>query len=113
MQGLRAALPCTLVFAGPSLNILGLNVYWISLGLGFWASVQRRYDDAADAYDEGLKTSPGDAALARGLDDVLKAQASSKAPAGESFVPTARPRATPGYLALIFFNMLSNQERRH
>lgn len=44
----------------------------------------RRYDDAADAYEEGLKTCPGDAALGRGLEDVLKAQAASKAPAGKS-----------------------------
>lgn len=43
----------------------------------------KRYDEAAEAYEEGLKTSPGDAALGRGLDDVLKAQAASKAPAGE------------------------------
>eukprot|EP00903_Cladosiphon_okamuranus_P012279 g11516.t1 len=42
----------------------------------------KRYDEAAEAYEEGLKTSPGDAALGRGLDDVLKAQAASKAPAG-------------------------------
>ncbi|CAM9439347.1 unnamed protein product [Pylaiella littoralis] len=41
----------------------------------------KRYDDAADAYEEGLKTCPGDAALGRGLEDVLKAQAASKAPA--------------------------------
>lgn len=47
----------------------------------------RRYDEAADAYEEGLKTSPGDAALGRGLEDVLKAQAASKAPAGESCPP--------------------------
>lgn len=45
---------------------------------------QDRYDEAAQAYEEGLKTSPGDAALGRGLDDVLKAQAASKAPSGES-----------------------------
>lgn len=42
-----------------------------------------RYEEAAEAYEEGLKTSPGDVALGRGLDDVLKAQAASKAPAGE------------------------------
>lgn len=48
---------------------------------------QHRYDEAADAYEEGLKTSPGDAALGRGLDDVLKAQTASKAPAGESYMP--------------------------
>lgn len=43
----------------------------------------QRYDEAADAYEEGLKTSPGDEALGRGLEDVLKAQAATKAPAGE------------------------------
>ena len=47
----------------------------------------QRYDEAAEAYEEGLKTSPGDAALGRGLDDVLKAQAASKAPAGECDIP--------------------------
>lgn len=45
----------------------------------------QRYDEAAEAYEEGLKTSPGDAALGRGLDDVLKAQSASKAPAGEYY----------------------------
>lgn len=55
----------------------------------------QRYDEAAEAYEEGLKTSPGDAALGRGLDDVLKAQAASKAPAGEYYMAlhcTAQPR---------------------
>lgn len=48
--------------------------------------VKYRYDEAAEAYEEGLKTSPGDAALGRGLSDVLKAQEASKAPAGQSHV---------------------------
>lgn len=51
--------------------------------------MRRRYDEAAGAYEEGLKTSPGDEALGRGLDDVLKAQAASKAPAGEFFMTWA------------------------
>ncbi|CBJ30059.1 conserved unknown protein [Ectocarpus siliculosus] len=42
----------------------------------------KRYEEAAEAYEEGLETSPGDAALGRGLQDVLKAKsAASKAPA--------------------------------
>ncbi|CAM9261495.1 unnamed protein product [Laminaria digitata] len=40
----------------------------------------KRYEDAAEAYEEGLKSSPGDQALGRGLEDVLKAQAASRAP---------------------------------
>lgn len=57
----------------------------MSLTSADWSTCRahRRYDEAADAYEEGLKTSPGDAALGRGLEDVLKAQAASKAPAGE------------------------------
>lgn len=42
-----------------------------------------RYNEAAEAYEEGLKTSPGDEALGRGLDDVLKAQSSARTAAGE------------------------------
>lgn len=42
-----------------------------------------RYSEAAEAYEEGLKTSPGDEALGRGLEDVLKAQSSAKASAGD------------------------------
>eukprot|EP00904_Undaria_pinnatifida_P000933 jgi/Undpi1/10840/HiC_scaffold_3.g01367.m2 len=42
----------------------------------------KRYEEAAEAYEEGLKTSPGDQALGRGLEDVLKAQAASRAPPG-------------------------------
>lgn len=45
-----------------------------------------RYNEAAEAYEEGLKTSPGDLALGRGLDDVLKAQSSAKAAAGKTCV---------------------------
>ncbi|CAM9169130.1 unnamed protein product [Ectocarpus sp. 12 AP-2014] len=41
----------------------------------------KRYEEAAKAYEEGLETSPGDAALGRGLQDVLKAKSASKAPA--------------------------------
>lgn len=53
------------------------NVYDAPGGL------QIRYEEAAEAYEEGLKTSPGDQALGRGLEDVLKAQAASRAPPGK------------------------------
>lgn len=55
-------------------------------GTHAFAHTIQRYDEAAEAYEEGLKTSPGDAALGRGLEDVLKAQAASKAPAGECYM---------------------------
>lgn len=54
------------------------DVHWSNLCF----RAMQRYEEAAEAYEEGLKTSPGDAALGRGLDDVLKAQEASKAPAG-------------------------------
>lgn len=42
-----------------------------------------RYNEAAKAYEDGLKVSPGDEALGRGLDDVLKAQTTARTTAGE------------------------------
>ncbi|CAM9466391.1 unnamed protein product, partial [Discosporangium mesarthrocarpum] len=43
----------------------------------------RRYTDAVKAYNEGLTTSPGDAGLTRGLEDVSKAQEAARAAAGK------------------------------
>lgn len=55
--------------------------------------LQQRYDEAAEAYEEGLKTSPGDEALGRGLEDVLKAKAATKAPAGGCCMTTLSDRS--------------------
>lgn len=47
---------------------------------------RRRYNEAVETYEEGLKMSPGDQALGRGLQDVRKAQQErNTAPPGESF----------------------------
>lgn len=61
-----------------------------------FTTFQQRYDEAAEAYEEGLKTSPGDEALGRGLSDVLKAKAATTAPAGGCCMTTQadRPVAT-------------------
>lgn len=56
-------------------------------------TLQQRYDEAAEAYEEGLKTSPGDEALGRGLEDVLKAKAATKAPAGGCCIATLADRS--------------------
>lgn len=50
-----------------------------------------RYNEAAEAYEEGLKTSPGDVALGRGLEDVLNAQSAAKATAGKFYVLSTCP----------------------
>ena len=70
---------------GTSLGSEGLHQLETRIMTAIMFARKPRYDEAAEAYEEGLKSSPGDAALGRGLDDVLKAQAASKAPAGESF----------------------------
>lgn len=61
-----------------------LVFFAVVLIAGIDGCLRSRYDDAAEAYEEGLRTSPGDEALSRGLEDVLKAQAASVAPPGGS-----------------------------
>lgn len=61
--------------------------------------LQNRYEEAAEAYEEGLKSSPGDQALGRGLEDVLKAQSASRAPSGKSC--TTRTKNTSACLVFV------------
>lgn len=43
-----------------------------------------RYEEAGRAYEEGLRVCPGDEALGRGLEDVLRAQKAARSSAGEN-----------------------------